>query len=293
MLKRINWKLIFTLFTWAVCLAGLVVLMSFIAVKKSGERCKELKVLVPGKQSFIESAEVFRIITDAQGQVRGNLLDRIDLQGIESALRANPYIKHAKVFTDMNGIVWVKIAQREPVLHVINRNDQDYYIDSEGHKIPASINFTARVLVANGNIEEFYTGKVDTLRTQLARDLLAVSEFIRRDSLWNDHIEQLYVNTRGEIEMIPLVGDQRIILGNADSLQVKFRNLLAFYKKAIPVVGWNTYKTINIKYANQIVCVKADSAAAAGTTATDSVSVADTLTTIPIKDSILTKPIIH
>jgi cell division protein FtsQ len=29
-----------------------------------------------------------------------------------------------------------------------------------------------------------------------------------------------------------------------------------FYKKAIPKVGWDTYKTINLKYANQIVCEK-------------------------------------
>jgi len=31
---------------------------------------------------------------------------------------------------------------------------------------------------------------------------------------------------------------------------------LIFYKRAIPKVGWDTYKTINLKYANQIVCQK-------------------------------------
>jgi cell division protein FtsQ len=64
------------------------------------------------------------------------------------------------------------------------------------------------------------------------------------------------VDLKGDIEMVPRVGNQKIILGSADSLQTKFRNLLVFYKKAIPKVGWDTYKTINLKYANQIVCEK-------------------------------------
>jgi cell division protein FtsQ len=261
-------------------------------VKKGGERCKDLKIIIPGTQSFIEGSEVFRIISEAEGNIKGKLISQLNLERIEIALKANPYIEHAKVFADMNGIVRVKITQREPVLHVINSTDQDFYIDSKGLKIPASINFTARVLVANGNIREFFTGTVDTLHTSLARDLLAISQFIRKDSLWNDQVEQLYVNDRGDIELVPLVGDQRIILGNADSLRVKFRNLLAFYKKAMPVVGWTTYKTINIKYANQVVCVRADSADTAEPVLTDSLAI-DSLENRLKKDSIKSKSIIH
>ncbi len=37
MLKRINWKAIFKGFAWLVCLAGVVVLMSFIGIKKRGK----------------------------------------------------------------------------------------------------------------------------------------------------------------------------------------------------------------------------------------------------------------
>ena len=65
--------------------------------------------------------------------------------------------------------------------------------------------------------------------------------------------------TKDDIELIPRVGNQRIILGDADSLEKKMTNLLLFYKKAMPQVGWDTYRTINIKYTNQIVCEKRDS----------------------------------
>jgi len=52
------------------------------------------------------------------------------------------------------------------------------------------------------------------------------------------------------------VGNHKILLGNADSLKIKFDNLLAFYKQALPKVGQDTYKTINIKYTNQVVGIK-------------------------------------
>lgn len=256
MLKKINWKAILFGFIWLVCISGLVVLMSFIEVEKKSVKCKDVKVLIPGTQSFIAREEMDNIIQRNQGQLVGRFLNQINIHQLEKALRSNPFIESAKVYADMDGVINVRIKQREPVLRILNLTNQDFYIDRNGFKIPTSMNFTAKVLVANGYILEGFANRVDTLDTKLANDLYNTALFIEKDSLWNDQIEQLYVNQQNEIEMVPRVGNHRIILGDADSLQVKFRNLLAFYKKAIPRVGWDAYKTISLKYANQIVCEK-------------------------------------
>ena len=254
MLKRINWKAILYGFFWIICLSGLAVLMSFIQVKKVNVLCKDVKVLIPGDQNLIERAEIDRILLQNRGPLIGKELNSINIHQLENALKSNPFIEFAKVYADMDGIIRVQIKQRQPILRILNQANQDYYIDTNGLKIPTSGNFTVSVLVANGQILEGFNNKVDTLTTKLARGLYNTALFIEKDTLWSNQIEQLYVNNRSEIEMIPRVGNQRIILGSADSLEVKFRNLLVFYKKAMPIVGWDTYKTINLKYANQIVC---------------------------------------
>jgi cell division protein FtsQ len=59
-----------------------------------------------------------------------------------------------------------------------------------------------------------------------------------------------------DLELIPRVGNHTIILGNVSDLQEKFNKLMIFYKEAMPKVGWNKYKTLNLKYKNQIVCKK-------------------------------------
>lgn len=256
MLKRINWKLIFKCFAWIVCLSGLVVLMSFVSIKKQTVTCTKVTILIPGANNFIEREEVDEILKHSQGILIGRKLEQINLHDIEKNLQANPYIAFSKVYADMDGVIHIEVKQRQPILRVINSNDQDFYIDSEGLKMPVSPNFTANILVANGKIMEHFTGKVDTLITSLAKDLYKTALFIKKDTLWDAQIEQLFINDKNDIELVPRVGNQRIVLGSADSLEVKMRNLLAFYKQAMPKVGWDTYKTINIKYTNQVVCEK-------------------------------------
>ncbi|WP_395803439.1 cell division protein FtsQ/DivIB [Daejeonella sp.] len=258
MFKNINWKDILIAFTWLVSLSGLVLLMSFIEVKKGSQKCKDLKVILPGRNNFIERNEVDRILMEAGGTLIGRDLRDINIHKLENSLKINPFIEFAKVYVDMDGVIHAEVRQRQPILRLINRANVQFYIDENGLKMPLSENFTANVLVANGLIDEDFSGKVDTLSTKLAKDLFRMAQFIKADTIWDSQIEQLYVDVKGDIEMVPRVGNHKIILGDADSLQSKFKNLLVFYKKAIPKVGWDTYNTINLKFANQVVCSKSN-----------------------------------
>jgi len=256
MFKKRIWRYLLIGFAWAICLGGLVVLMSFIEVKKSEVVCKDVKIYIPGGQYFIDKQEVDNILGISSHALIGRRVENINIHDLEAKLKANPFVESATVYTDMDGIINVEISQRQPILRIINRFDQDFYVDQHGLKIPLSANFTARVPVANGFIDELFANHVDTLHTEIATELFKTADYIRRDSLWGAQIAQIYINKDHEIELVPRVGNNRILLGNADSLDTKFHNLLVFYKKAIPQVGWNAYKVINIKYANQVVGVK-------------------------------------
>lgn len=230
--------------------------MSFIERKKGEVVCKDVKIYIPGNQYFIDRDEVDNILQVNSRALIGRRMDDININELEKKLKANPFIEFAKVYTDMDGIINVEISQRQPILRMMNRNDQDFYVDQHGLKIPLSANFTARVIVANGYIDEAFANNVDSLHNAIAKELFKTADFIRRDSLWDAQISQIYVNKDHEIELIPRVGNNRILLGNADSLESKFHNLLVFYKKALPIAGWDAYKVINIKYANQVVGVR-------------------------------------
>ena len=75
------------------------------------------------------------------------------------------------------------------------------------------------------------------------------------DKLWNALVEQIVVSGK-EVSLIPKVGNFRIVLGKLENVGKKMENLRLFLEEGIALKGWNVYKEINLKFENQIVCVK-------------------------------------
>ena len=122
----------------------------------------------------------------------------------------------------------------------------NYYIDNMGSVMPLSRHYVAHVLVASGYINKEFA----------MNELYHFVQFLQDNEFWNNQIDQIYVDADQEVELIPLVGNHKILLGSFDDYQKKLDNLKLFYEQAIPKVGWEKYSLINLKYRNQIVCTK-------------------------------------
>jgi cell division protein FtsQ len=254
-LKKINWRALLNASLWLITLVGLGLLMSFIEVKSSEYACNDLQVIIPGQQSFIVREDIDKILKETQGSIIGKTLSAIPIHEIEEDLSAIPFVEKATVTKDISGKITIVIKQREAVLRVINQAGSDFYLDNNGIKIPLSAHYAPHVLVANGWIREGHGSSLDSIQTPLLEELFKLAKYVQADSLWNSQIEQVYINKDSQIEMVPRLGNQKIILGNnADSLEQKFEKLLIFYKKIIPAVGWDAYRSVDLSFANQLVC---------------------------------------
>ena len=191
----------------------------------------------------------------------------IDLEGIEQSLISRQIISKAEAFITEPGVLHVEIRQKTPFVRVFNRMGQGYYLDREGNIIPLSYNFSPFVLVANGFIAEpfrvsqtlnIFDVKHDSLSAsqKTIYDVYRLVTFIRDDKFWNAQIEQIYVNSKYEFELIPRVGSHVIELGSAENLEEKFENLKLLYLEGFNKIGWNQYERISLKYKNQVVCTK-------------------------------------
>jgi cell division protein FtsQ len=140
-------------------------------------------------------------------------------------------------------------------------------MDLQGKLMPWSPNFTPRTLIAAGNINEKYHEwcktnidqiiNNDTLKTStLLDDLYALTRFILANKFWQAYTEQIFVNEKGDIELVPKVGNHKIIFGNADEIPEKFWKLKVFYKEGLNYTGWENYDTLNLKFKNQVVCTR-------------------------------------
>ena len=134
--------------------------------------------------------------------------------------------------------------------------------------MPLNENYSARVIVANGHITEPYARRYQYSVKQIADnevfrevsvldDVLNVVSFIRKDSVLNSLIQQVYVNEEKEMELFPALGNHKIILGDSKQLAEKFNKLKLFYTQGLNKSdSWTKYSTINLKYKNLVVCTK-------------------------------------
>ncbi len=132
--------------------------------------------------------------------------------------------------------------------------------------MPISPNYTAPLIVANGNIMNSYVERkirdndaevIDTNSVKpVINQIFDLAKFIINDPFWSQQLEQISINEESEIELIPRVGNHRILLGNGMNLEEKFWKLMIFYKEGLSKTGWNDYSYINLKFQNQVVCSK-------------------------------------
>lgn len=235
-----------------------VVLWSAIGHKKqSFADATEVEVKpLPGGDKLISERDVRQALMSAFGNtLEGTELADLDVERMERVLEEDPFIADAETYVDQQNVLHVRIYQREPMLRVLDNSGGNYYLDPNGKKMPPSKNFTARVMVATGNITPYTTDYLDKPKNKL-KDLYQLTKTLLADPFLADFIQQIHVNNAGEFILVPLVGDQKIVLGSTRRLEDKLNRLKIFYKQGMPYEGWGMYESINLKYNGQVVCRK-------------------------------------
>ena len=253
---------------WLTILLYLAVMLPVIGAKKHDVKCQKIVVNILDETNnfFIEEGDVLTMLTDKGEKIIGNDINSINVNKLEEFLLLHPSIKDANVHRTLQGNIEIEIIQRNPILRIINKNRESFYVDEAGKIMPLSNKYTAHVLVASGNINLNYTkliasqraivdNKLDEKSSDLLFELQQLSNYIYHDKFWRAQIEQIYVTSSG-FELIPRVGTHLIEFGGIENYENKFRNLKALYTQGLPKTGWNIYKTINLKYENQVICTK-------------------------------------
>lgn len=204
---------------------------------------------------LIDSMDVIRLVEKSLGSTLDEqIASDVDESLVERVLEENLFVKNAEVLLTADSKVKINIEQRIPILRVVDKLGVQYYLDNDGAKVPLSRHFTARTLVATGNIPP-HTPEFLTKKNNSMKDLFELTNFILADQFWNAMIEQVHVTSKDEFVLVPKIGDQSIILGKWDSdAAAKFKKLKQFYEEGMSREGWQKYKTIDLRYRNQVVC---------------------------------------
>lgn len=214
---------------------------------KQEKTCHALQIVVKDSldKHFVSDKDLIAILKNAGMNPIDKPIDGVNTDRIESELKKNQMIARVEAYKTPSGTVKLEVEQKIPILRIIGPRG-NYYVDNLGTTMPVSPRYVTNVPVASGYIEK-----------ELAvTDLYKFALFLQENEFWDSQIEQIYVHPDNEVELIPRVGNHRIVLGSFDGFDGKLDNLRLFYDKVIPKTGWEKYSIINLKYKDQIVCTK-------------------------------------
>lgn len=211
--------------------------------------CKEVNLAVSDsvRAGFVSSNEIEQLLREKKLFPKGKALKDINTQEIEETLKSNPFISEATCYRSSTDKICINATQRLPIMRLMTNNGQDYYIDAMGHLMkPSASSYTANLVIVTGNVSTQYA----------VEHLLPLGRILQNNPFWNNMIEQVNITEKGNVELIPRIGDHVVKLGKPDNYEDKLYRLKTFYEKGLSKIGWNKYSIINLEFNNQIVCTR-------------------------------------
>lgn len=204
--------------------------------------CNSLEISFEGGEPFLKAEEVLDLLETQYGVFVGQRIQDIPLSRIEAILDESGPVKKSEAWMSGDGVLHVSITQREPVLR-FNNGQCGFYADADGVVFPLHPSHTAAVPVVFGPCPEDADWRDKVLRTYAFLQKVECA------------VDSLCCTSSGELTLIGAQGE-RILLGQPVSIERQYPLLECYYSRIVPEKG--PYKTINLKYKDQIICRKTD-----------------------------------
>ena len=236
--------------------AGLIFLLVAAVRIRSEQVCTGVIISFKGSANgrYVGSTEVARQMWPGGiPSLKGLPLDELNLSLMEHRIEQDPWVRNAELFIDAKGRLQVEVEEQQPLARLFNREGASFYIDETMRRIPLNRHFTPNLPVFTG-LPLTLAGKGKEDSACLA-EVLEIALVMREDSIWMAQIEECaYEPPRGFV-MYPMAGNHKIIFGGSERARDKFRNLFVFYAKVLATEGWTSYKSIDLRFARQVVAI--------------------------------------
>lgn len=213
-----------------------------------GSECTRLEIVIKDSTSynFLDKQDIEKLLQKNNLHPVGSLMSDINTLAIHDTVLTNKLIRSAEVYSAQRNTIVIKVSQRVPIFRVISDTKGSFYVDNNRETMPISNGFSTYVPIATGAIDEEYA----------TNELFEFIAFLEDNPYWEAWIEQIVVRPNKDVELIPRVGDFKIVFGKLENYTEKLSRFALFIDKGLNVVGWNRYSEINLKFDNQVVCTR-------------------------------------
>lgn len=262
MVRKRTIKKIIVLTAWLLVIGGLGTLLVAANHKQRDHRCQEVRIGIQGsgEKFYIEKEDVMQLMmATANGPLIGRPVTTVDLARLEKGLETNPWIHKAELYIDNKDVMHVIISEREPIARIFTTAGTSFYMDSSGHHMPLLEKLSARVPVVTNYPD---VRRMNAADSTLLQGVKNVAFYVYSHPFWNAQVGQIDITGDRRFELIPVVGDHIIRIGDGENVDGKLQRLYIFYQQVLSKVGFNKYAAVDVQFEGQVVAIKKGPASA-------------------------------
>ncbi len=228
----------------------LVFAISFTSHLASIDTFKGVEINVRDNMSrkFVSAADIDMELDSISGWITSLSHDSLDTYQIEKRLTEKDNLEKANCVVLNDGSLRIDVVPMIPVARVFDNSGYNYYINRGGKKMKASIRYSMDVPVITGN----FTGRNTP---ELAFPLL---DYLNTDPDMAAFTSSINIARNSDVILVPSIKGHVVNMGDSTDLPNKIARLKVFYKKVLPVKGWEYYDTISVKWRGQVVAKRRD-----------------------------------
>lgn len=260
---KIKKNLIFNLIVALVATGYLVFAGILLDEHRDQAKCTKVEINIAhtSPYEFITDSTIKQWMSLDSTPTLGAKLKEIQIRRIHDHLGQQLYVDSCLVYSTIDGILSINVSQAVPLLRIKTENGYDFYIDSTLKILPPQNHYRAPVPIVSGNaafgFRAGYYGRLDSQKNREDLDYLKkIANFVtyvQSDEFLREFIVQIYRTPVGEIELIPRVGNQIILLGTLEQYPEKLEKLKKFYLNSFSQEWWATAKQVNLKFEDQVI----------------------------------------
>jgi cell division protein FtsQ len=241
---------------WTAGLVLLLVLLLMSVNRKKNAVVDDIVINInpiKGNRDLISETEILHLFKNSLGFAVGSAsIQELDLRSLEELLTRDERVKESELYLDSKNRLNVFVIQRQPVVRIMEESSHSYYLDTDGMKLSVRPGNAIRVPVATGYIEFFQSDFRDSEKHVALNRVFQMAMSIHEDEFLGALVEQIDVNPKKEIVLIPKIGKQRIVIGDVDFIDQKISNLKLMYREGLPREGWRKYSVLKLNYKGAV-----------------------------------------
>lgn len=207
-------------------------------------RAFDIKVAKTETSAFLTPG----IIDSQLGNLRDSITDipasRINTRAIELTVLGLDNVEAANCVVLNNRRVELDVVPLLPVARVYDTGSEtpSYYINRVGKRMMPDPRYRVDVPLVIGNFAN-----------RSASALMPVIDYVNADPGLRSLVSAYRVKDNGDILLVPMMRGHVVNFGDTADIANKFARLRVFYRKVMPVKGWEYYDTVSVKWRGQIV----------------------------------------